>query len=188
MSAADQAALLRTAERHRGLARAAAVARANATGYVIFGGLSMFVAAPGLDVLGLLVGALVTGVGVAQLRAAARLQRAEARAPRALMRNELALMGGIVVYCVLQLTVLRTSSAELEKQVGSLGDLGLDMDMDLDELASAFTTTLYCAFLLVTLAYQGGMALYFRRRGPLVASYLAESPAWARATVESLRT
>ena len=186
MSAADQAALLRTAELHRSLARAAALARANATGYVIFGGLSMFVAAPGLDVLGLAIGALVTGVGVAQLRAAAGLQRAEARAPRALARNELVLMGGIVVYCVLQLTVFRTSSAELEKQVGALGDLGLDVDFD--ELADAFTTTLYCAFLLVTLVYQGGMALYFRRRGPMVASYLAESPAWARTTVETLRT
>lgn len=185
MSAADQAALLRTAELHRGLARAAALARANATGYVIFGGLSMFVAAPGLDVLGLAIGALLTGIGVAQLRAAKRLQRAEATAPRALARNELVLMGGIVVYCLLQLTVFRTSGAELEKQVGAVGDLGLELDFD--ELADAVNTTMYCTFLLVTLAYQGGMALYFQRRARVVASYLAETPAWARETVESMR-
>ncbi|MSR63924.1 MAG: hypothetical protein EXS08_15975 [Planctomycetes bacterium] len=183
MTAADQAALQKAAELHRGLARAAGLARTNAYGYVIFGVLSLLVAVLGLDLLGLAIGALLTGVGVAQLRAAPRLQRGEAAAPRALARNELVLMGGIVVYCLLQLTVLRTTSAELEKQVGAAGDLGLD----LGELVDSMTTLIYCSFLVVSLVYQGGLALYFNRRGPLAARYLAESPAWARTAVESLR-
>src|SRR5262249_11284577 len=127
MTASDKEALRLTAELHRRLARAAAVARNNALGYAVFGALTLLVALFGPDVLGLTIGAVVTGVGVAQLRAAPRLRHGDLAAPRALARNELALMGGIIGYCLLKLTLLRESGAELQAQVGDTSDLGLDI-------------------------------------------------------------
>jgi hypothetical protein len=183
LTAADQQLLRTAAELHRPLARAAAVARGNALGYAAFGALSLLVALFGLDPLGLAISALVTGVGVLQRRAAPRLRQGDPVAPRVLARNELVLMAGILVYCLLQLTVLRTSGAELQARIGDTGDLGLD----LAELTDWMTTTIYSAFLGTTLLYQGGLALYFLRRKPLLERYLAETPAWTRAVVESLR-
>jgi len=183
LTAVDQQLLQKAAELHRPLARASAVARGNALGYAAFGALSLLVALVGLDPLGLAISALVTGVGVVQLRAAPRLRQGDPTAPRVLARNELVLMAGILVYCLLQLTVLRTSGAELQARVGGTGDLGLD----LAELTDWMTTTIYSAFLGTTLLYQGGLALYFLRRRPMLERYLAETPAWARSVVESLR-
>src|SRR5258706_408204 len=113
MTPADKAALQATAELHRGLARAAAVARNNALGYAVFGALTLLVALFGPDVVGLAIGVVVTGVGVAQIRAAVRLRHGDLAAPRALARNELVLMGGIIGYCLLKLTLLRDSRADL---------------------------------------------------------------------------
>lgn len=183
MTAADKEALHATAELHRPLARAAAMARSNALGYAVFGALTVLVALFGLDVLGLTIGAVVTGVGVAQLRAAPRLRHGDLATPRALARNELVLMGGILCYCLLKLTLLRESGADLEAQVGDISGLGLS----LGELTDTLNTTMYSTFLVVTLLYQGGLALYFLRRRPIVERYLAATPDWARATVESLR-
>lgn len=184
MTAADQQALRAAAELHRPLARAAAVARSNALGYAAFGVLSLLVALLGLDVVGLAISALVTAVGILQLRAAPRLKHGDPAALRLLARNELVLMAGILVYCLLQLTLLRASGAELQEQIGDTSDLGLD----LAELSDWLNTTIYSVFLGTTLLYQGGLALYFLRRKPLLERYLAEAPAWARATVEALHT
>jgi hypothetical protein len=59
--------------------------------------------------------------------------------------------------------------------------------VDIGELTDSLNTTIYFTFLAATLLYQGGLALYFLRRKPMVERYLAEAPDWARATVESLR-
>src|SRR6185295_5235817 len=123
------------------------------------------------------------GVGVAQLRAAPRLRHGDLAAPRALARNELMLMCGIIGYCLLKLTLLRESGADLQAEVDDTSGL----DLSIGELIDSLNTTMYFAFLVVTLLYQGGLALYFLRRRPIVERYLAEAPDWARATVESLR-
>lgn len=180
MTADDKQALQSAAELHRPLARAAALARSNALGYAVFGGLTILMALFGPDVLGLAIGALLTGVGVAQLRAIPRLKRGEAEAARQLSRNELLLMGGIIGYCVLKLTVLR----EIDPQMAELDTSNLGIDVG--ELADTLTTTVYATFIAVTLLYQGGMSLYFKRRLPMCERYLAEAPEWAREVVESM--
>jgi hypothetical protein len=170
-------------ELHRPLARAANLGRSNARGYVAFGVLTLlFAGLLGPDALGLAIGAVVTGVGVAQLRAAKRLRAADPAAPRALARNELLLLGGIAAYAILKLTLLADSGEDLARQVGDTGGLGIDIA----ELSSSLNTLVYACVLAVTLIYQGGLALYFLRRRPMLERYLAEAPEWARSTVESL--
>jgi len=168
---------------HRPLARAANLGRSNARGYVLFGLLTLlFATLMGADVVSVTIGAVVTGVGVAQLRAAKRLRAADPAAPRALARNELLFMVGIAAYAVLKLTLLRDTGEDLQSQIGDAGGLGLDIA----ELSSSLNTLVYACVLAVTVLYQGGLALYFLRRRPMLERYLAEVPEWARSTVESL--
>ncbi|HZM01080.1 MAG TPA: hypothetical protein VFD43_12600 [Planctomycetota bacterium] len=167
---------------HRPLARAAQLGRSNAWGYAIFGVLTLLLAALGPDPLALAVGAVVTGVGVAQLRAARRLRAADPRAPRAMARNELLLMGAIGLYALLKLTLL----AETGEALRSSGVDATGLGLDIEELARSLNTLVYSGVLAVTLLYQGGLALYFLRRRATLERYLAEAPEWARTTVESL--
>jgi len=183
LSAEQRAQLELALALHRPLARAANLARSNARGYVAFGILTLLLAVLGPDPLGLAVGAVVTGVGVAQLRATKRLRAGDPEAPRTLARNELVLMGGIGLYALLKLTLLRETGEDLQAQVGDTSALGISFT----ELTQSLNTLVYSTVLAVTLIYQGGLALYFLRRRPLLERYLAEAPEWARSTVESLR-
>jgi hypothetical protein len=182
MTAADQEALRSAAVLHRGLARAASVARTNGLGYAVFGALTLLLALPGLDVADSILGAVLLAVGIAQRRTAPRIRRADPTAPLALARNELVLMAAIAVYCGLMLTLLRPSAAQWRTELDAAGGA----ELGLGELADSLTTATYAALLAVTLLYQGGLALYFLRRRPLLERYLAGTPAWARAALEAM--
>lgn len=165
-------------ELHRPLARAANLGRSNARGYVAIGALSLLVNAIWPDVLGLAISVIAVAVGAAQLSAAKKLRRADPTAPRSLARNELMLMGGIIAYSLVKLT----TGPGLDLRGVDASELGIN----LNELADATNTIAYATFIAVTLIYQGGLALYFLRRRPMLERYLAEAPEWARGTVESL--
>lgn len=182
LTAESQELLRSAAALHGQLVRAASLARSNARCYVAFGVLTLLFAVSGLDVPNLAQGALLTAVGAAQLRAARRLRRGDLAAPGLLARNELVLMGGVLVYCALKLTVLRPASDGLSAQFGDLSGMGLDVS----ELTESMHTLVYTTFIVLSLLYQGGFARYFLRRRPLVERYVAEAPAWTRETVESL--
>ena len=181
--AADREALRFAAELHGKLARAARVARLNGFGYALFGVLSSVLALPGPDGLGLVLGAALIAVGVAQVRGAPRLARGESSAARHLARNELVLMVVLVLYCLFQL-IPGGPGDELRDQIGNPAGMG----PELVELADVVHRSLYTGFLCLTLLYQGGLALWFSRVRPLAERYLSEAPEWARETVESLRS
>ena len=184
VNAVDMDALQASAKLHRPLARAASLARSNALGYVVFGALSLVVSAAGADVPGLALGCVLAVVGVLQLKAAPKLRHADPSAPRTLARNELVLLASISVYCLLKLTLLRESGAELEAQIGDTSDLGFDVG----DLTNSLNTAVYSTMLAISILYQGGMARYYLRRRPMVQRYLAEVPRDARALVESLQS
>lgn len=164
----EQAAALRAP-----LARAARLGRANSVGYALFGALTL--ALGGLaDVPTALLGACLLAVGLRGHRGAARLAAGDASAPPSLARNEGVLLLAIVAYSVFQLTVPHESSdAELEMLAEAAG-------VDLSGLVEAVRGVVYGGVIAASLAYQGGMALYFRRRRPLAERYERDVPSWAR--------
>ena len=177
---ADERELLAlAAQLHRPLARAARLARSNGMGYAVFGVLTALLSLD--DVTGLALGLVLLGVGLWERHHARRLLAGETDAPDRLALGEFALMIAICLYAALKLTVLRTSGAELEAQLGAgASDLGIA------GLTDALTSMTYSIVIAVTLLYQGGMALYFRRRGPLLLDYLSQTPGWAREVVAGL--
>ncbi len=177
----DRELLARAAELQRPLARAAKIAHANGSGLVVFGGLTIFVALFGPDYVALLLGAAVTGVGIVERRAGARLRQADPAAPRRLAVNELCLLGAIVVYGVLKLTLLRPDGAELERAIGDSLP-GMDVKGIMDSTVTAF----YGLMLAIAVGYQGGLAIYFSRKKEAVARFNSEIPEWARKVLRTL--
>lgn len=182
MSAEDRAWLPRAAELHRPLARAAKLGMGNGMGYIVFGGLSLVFALPDLDVIGLILGAVLLGVGLYERAQSKRLLQADTAAPLRLAYGELVLLGAITLYGVLGLTVLPGASDVLQQQLGGTKGLGLDVQ----KIANSISTLWYTTAIAISLLYQGGMARYFLKRRSDVTRYLEEVPTWAREVVESM--
>ncbi|MHC5210361.1 MAG: hypothetical protein ACYTG2_06565 [Planctomycetota bacterium] len=167
---------------HAPLARAARLGAANGLGYAIFGVLTLLFSVFGLDLVGLALGAVLLTVGILERRGAASLRHADPAAPGLLARNELVLMGAIVLYATLRLTILRDDSAALEQQLGDTSALGIDVG----ELMESMNTMVFATVAAVALLYQGGMARYFLLRRPMLDEYVSTCPDWAREVVEGL--
>ena len=182
MSTEDRAWLPRAAELHRPLARTAKLGMGNGMGYAVFGGLSLVFALSDWDKIGLILGAVLLGVGLYERDQSKRLLQADTAAPLRLACGELVLLGAIALYGVLGLTVLPGPSDLLQQQLGSTQGLGLDVQ----KIAKSISTIWYTTVIAVSLLYQGGMALYFRSRRYDVTRYLEEVPVWAREVVESM--
>jgi len=151
-------------------------------GYAIFGGLSLVFALTDWDVIGLILGAVLLGVGLYERAQSKRLLQADTAAPLHLACGELVLLGAIALYGVGGLTVLPGPSELLQQQLGGTQGLGIDVQ----RIANSISTVWYTAIIAISLLYQGGMALYFRSRRFDVIRYLKEVPVWAREAVESM--
>jgi hypothetical protein len=178
LSETDKDLLAHAAELHRPLARAAKVAHTNGGWLLLFGGIGILLGFMGPDWVSLVIGGAVAGVGFVERRGGERLRRADPEAPGLLARNELVLMAVLVVFGVLLLTLLRSTSEELDKAVG-----GSLPGVDIEELSNAMTNVVGATTIAVALLYQGGMARYFLRRRRDVERFLAEIPEWARDVV-----
>lgn len=123
------------------------------------------------DYVGVLIGTLVTGCGVAELRGAGLLARGEARGIKWLIGSQLFLLTTILTYCALRLarpdiaTIRALITPEMKEQLETLG-LGIDQF-----LLQVYRLTYLAVALTVTL-YQGGLAFYYSRKRATVAAAL----------------
>ncbi len=178
----QQAELHRAAELYRPLAKAAKRAHSNGMGMAVLGGLSLALTVLLVDPVGIVLSAVVTSVGVIEVRQGRRLAAAEPDAPTWLSRNELVLGATLALYFTLKLTLWKgETSAELERQLGAGQMRGITA------LADSVEVLLYATCLAATILYQGGMARYFlKQRGPLE-TYRDEVAEWARDVVQSVK-
>ncbi|MGQ0551731.1 MAG: hypothetical protein ACT4PU_00760 [Planctomycetota bacterium] len=178
--------LAHAAELHRPLVRAAALARSNGGSLAAFGALTLLFALLTSEFfsvgqfVGLALGTVVLVVGLRERRWGVRLLHADPLAPQALAHGELALLGALAAYALLQLTLLRPSGAELQKAVG-----GAAGGLDVAAMVESMTNVFYATVLAVAVLYQGGMARYYSKRSEPLERY-RELPEWARNVVESM--
>jgi len=181
MSGEDRTQLARAAELHAPIARAARLGLRNGTCYAAFGALSLLLAVVGLDAVGLALGAVLLGVGFEERRQSTRLRNADAAAPLRLVRVELTLLGAIVLYGVLGLTVFPAAADAVKGHLHDTVGLG-----NMVRLADSINRTWYTSVIGISVLYQGGMARYFHRRRDDVARYRQAVPPWAREVVEAM--
>jgi hypothetical protein len=160
------------------LRRVLKVSRGNGWSVAIFAGLCSLVAVALGDPVGVAVGLLVTLGGLLEVRGHRQLQRGDPAGLKGLVRAQFVVLGVIWIYAV---TRLVSFDEEIARQLATpdmkstLTELGLALD-DILPLVRRVFYLFYGAVMAATLLYQGGLALYYRRRAPAVTQALAVPP------------
>jgi hypothetical protein len=160
------------------LRRVLKFSRLNGWSVVVFAGLCTLGSLAMGEPVGIGIGLLVILGGALEVRGYRLLQRGHADGLRWLIRSQLVVLGVIWVYVVTRLvsfdegTVREAFSSDMR---ASLSELGLSFE-DILPLVRRTFYLLYGGVLAVTLLYQGGLALYYRRRGPAIELALQAPP------------
>ncbi len=143
---------------------------------------------------GLLVVAAICTVGMVELKGAARFRRADPGAATLLGCNQLAFLALIIVYCatrmilfspdewqsVLQSSQLSSGTAGDARVAQATNDLLGDAEARIGPLLSLAVYGFYSLVILLSVIFQGGLAIYyFTRRRHLHAAQHA-TPAWIK--------
>jgi hypothetical protein len=177
----------------RPVRRAAATARFSANTILIVAIVALPFAVLSLDPFHILVAAGVCAIGVCEFVGAGQMARGEPAAASFLGRNQLLLLGLIIVYCVVRIvSVASTDISELPgtKELGSaLGQLqGTSQDTSalLESWVRGTAYLIYALVILLSAAFQGGLAAYyFTRKRPLESA--RDVRPWVRRVIDTLQ-
>jgi hypothetical protein len=154
------------------LPRVLRVARLDGMSVAFIAGLFALLAALAGDALGAVIGLLVAGAGAIELHGATLLVHGEPRGMNWLITSQVFLMATVTSYCGLRLLhpgLAPLLAAVTDEMKVSLATAGWTPE----RFVRFIYTTTYYAVAIVTLVYQGGMALYYYRRRESVARALA---------------
>jgi hypothetical protein len=160
------------------LRRILRVARLDGISLMVVASLTALVSLGIGDVVGMVVGVLVAIGGWIELSGRRQLLRGEADGMRRLVRAQLVVLNVILVYCARMLLSfdLETAMGALTSYTGLLAELGVDLAPVMPLIRSYLPLGVYALYGTVALAaliYQGGLAVYYRRRTATVTLALA---------------
>lgn len=143
---------------------------------LILSGAFAVLAALNRDLTGALAGCFAAGAGAVELHGTHRLEESDPEGVSWLIRAQLLLLGTVLLYASAR--ILQFDPAELQRILTpeakkEFVTLGLSDEQILPMLAQGYRT-LYTTVAIVTLLYQGGMALYYHRRRGAIQIALAE--------------
>jgi hypothetical protein len=171
------------------LRRVIRISRLNGWSVAIFAGLGILVSLAVLDPIGIAVCLLIALGGAIEVRGCRRLRRRDPDGMRLLVRSQLVVLGVIWVYALPRLLSFDATYLQ-DEAIPNLRELlsasGMDFDSilaqaglttkDIVPLVHLFFVVLYGSVMLVTLFYQGGLALYYRHRTAAVTEALKAPP------------
>ena len=147
-------------------------------------GLAALACAGGLaDLTSVLVGLGVLGVGVAELILGRQLAQYNSKAPRRLALNQLIFLGIITLYCLSQManydpqTVKDSILSPQVRSLNALPQLQTSLDAQVDRWGAVATYSMYSLIIVLSIAFQGGLAWYYQRRTASLNQLLAV-PGW----------
>jgi len=162
----------------KALQRVTGLSRLNGWSVVIVAGLGGLIALVLGDWLSIGLGLLVGGLGWMEVKGGRMLRKRDADGMKWLVRSQMLLLALILAYCSSRLGSFDPESA--------LGNLTPDMEAALKEagiaradimpLVHQMFLALYISVAVAALLYQGGLALYYRRKVQLVTEALAAPP------------
>ena len=181
-------ALIRQAvARRRKVKRAAGVARGSAIVTLAIGlaALPFVVVSPSLS--GLVAVAGIIAVGVREWMGYGKMRRADPGAARHLGWNQVALLGVITFYCLMEMASfspeeVKTAalSPEVRSQLTALPGMAAEIDKMIETWAPYAVYGFYSLVILLSVGFQGGMALYYFTRRKPIESFNRDTPEWVR--------
>jgi hypothetical protein len=156
-------------------ARVLRLARFDGLGVLFVAGLFAILSALAGDRAGAIIGLLIAGAGAIELHGATLLVHGQSRGMRWLVISQLYLMVTILGYCEyrvlnVDLSLLRAAvTSEMKAQITSVG-------WTVDEFVQFAYRLTWFVLAVVTVLYQGGMAIYYVRRRKAVARALHDEP------------
>jgi hypothetical protein len=157
----------------RKIRRAAGAARFEGYSIAIFGGLTILMGIT--SVTDILIGLVLTAVGVIEIVAGGRLRRLDVGAIRILTFNQLSFAVLIFLYASVML------HGEMVHPLSDVGDADAQLLGQAGPAALSMTheiMMLVYASLIVAALFEAGMAGYFYSRGAHLDQYLAQTPEW----------
>lgn len=158
------------------LARVLRLARTDGRMLLIISGAFAVVSAMGQQGLGAVAGCLAAGAGALELHGASLLRQGDARGMGWLVRSQLALMVVIIGYVIAR---MMTFDPELMRSLitpemrDQLATVGVPEDQIIPRVKHVYQF-MYTVVAVVTVAYQGGMAIYYLRRKAVVEQALTQ--------------
>ena len=162
----------------KALKRVLTLSRLNGWSVVIIAGLGVLLALLLLDPLGTAVGLLAAASGWMELRGHRQLRRRDPAGMKWLVRAQLFLLAVVLAYCTSRLGSFDAESmmSNLTPDMETLLKEGGIERADILPLVHKFFLAWYGGVALVCILYQGGLALYYRKKIPLVTAALATPP------------
>jgi hypothetical protein len=151
---------------HETLDRVCRLARFEGRSLLVLAGLFSLLAAYQRDGIGAVAGCLAAAVGVIELNGVNRLRQASVSGLSWIIGSQIALLLTVLAYAILRattfdpVTVARLITTETRAE---FAELGLREDQILPMLEKSYVGV-YVTVALVSVVYQGGMALYYHRR------------------------
>lgn len=153
------------------LGRVLRVARFDGGGALILGALFAVASAAVRDVPFAAVGLLAAGAGAIELHGVALLRTGDARGMNWLMASQLVLLVAILGYCGLRVGYVEVPELP-EKMKTLVTTSAQQLGMSVEEYFRFVNRLTAGVVAVVSLLYQGGMALYYARRRQAVAQAL----------------
>ena len=145
------------------LQRVLRIAKFNGMSVLLIAGFFALAAAGGGDYPGAIVGLLVAGAGAIELHGEGKLRAGDERGMNWLVGSQLYLAVVMLSFCTLRLTHLEIEP--IPESLKPIIELGAQQwQMTTEEYQLMIWRLTYRLLALLTLFYQGGMALYYFRR------------------------
>ncbi len=162
------------------LHRVMRTARLNGWSIAIFAGLCALVSLATGDLVGGIIGLIVTAGGLVEIRGLRKLEQHDADGGMTfLIRAQWIVLGSIWAYALGKLfsfdpqMAMGNMTPDMRTMIGQVGL----SPADITHLVSLTFYAIYATVLIVTLIYQGGLALYYSRRRAAVHEALTAAPA-----------
>ena len=180
---ADYSLIRQAARRRRAIGGAARTALVSSVVSLLVGFVYLPLAClwPSWD--GILVAAGVCVVGLVEYKGYRRMRRADPSAARFLGRNQLAFLGLILFYCVVQLVTFtpeKAKAASLSPEAWSQLEAMPDTMKDINRWMSLATYGFYGLLIVLSVLSQGGLSLYYFTRRRHLEDFHRQTPPWVR--------
>jgi hypothetical protein len=167
---------------YRPLAKGVSTARTSGMFLIISGILGLVAGALSMDMVAVVVGLIVATLGTMERGAANDLAQAKRSAPLRLAINQVILLVLVIGSAWMTVQSVKAEAAQAmtmsEQEIAELPDAVQGMARQMGDTGTDLIFMMFTAVVLMSLLFQGGMALYYFTRRSKVRDFHDELPPW----------